>query len=54
MKTRAFSEGGTRRSWGTINSMTKWPPETRCAAAFENTAICSSCVVTFMIEFATT
>ena len=38
---------------GDMSSITKCPPATRWAAAFVNTETCSSCVVTFMIEFAT-
>ena len=53
VKTRPRSPSGTRRSCGTISSITKHPPGSRWAAALAKTANCSSCVVTFMIVFAT-
>ncbi len=51
--TRATSSAGTLLSCGTITSTTKRPSLTRCLEAFRNTAICSSCVVTFMIPLHT-
>src|SRR5918993_9525 len=47
------SPGGRRRRRGTSTSIRKQPPGSRCAATFWKHATCSSCVVRFMIVFAT-
>ena len=48
-----LAPGGSRRNSGTMTSITKHPPGSRCAAAFRKHATWAACVVRFMIVLKT-